>query len=218
MRALPLLPSDIYEGSIPLLAEEYVDMAFTFSRSAPPPTRKSVESQLSQIKGQAAELLMNLARLKEPAVEALHLVMGEGNHPPAVRLVMSTAVMKFDPRPRALGDIMGRLETLVDAASRAKVPTTTKDLRGRDRKVDALEIAKAAAKHYHFLTGKPPSRSKNRGSFPDFLSAIFEALDRHDDSVENLAKQASDWRHKGRPLEDQAYLEKLMTTPVRVEE
>ncbi len=206
MRALPLAsPSDSREIVIPFLAEEYAIMAFGFLSSVPPPARKDIESQLSKIEKQADELRINLERLKAPAVDALHLAMKDGHDRPAMRL-------KIDPRPKALGDIMGRLETLIDAARRATIPSTAKGVRGQDRKSDALEIAKAAAKDYRFLTGKAPDRSKNKNGFPDFLAAIFKALDRRGDSVENLARKACEWWKKDRPLEDEAYLEKLGLT------
>jgi hypothetical protein len=58
--------------------------------------------------------------------------------------------------------------------------------------VDALAIAKAAAKDYRSLTGLRPRRSKDT-IFVDFLAAIFKALGRRYDSVDNFAKKAIKW-------------------------
>jgi hypothetical protein len=192
------------EAVIPQLAEKYEEMAFRFLRSAPPPARKDIEMEFLNIKEKATQLLLDLASLKEPSVEALHLAMKEGVHPPAKMVHWSTATMKFDRRPKALGDIMGRLETLVDAAHRAVPLTTAKTKKGPDQKVDTLEIAKRAANDYRFLTSEPPDRSKN--GFPVFLAAIFKAFDRPHDSVGNFARKACDWWKEDRPLvEDEAF-------------
>ena len=126
---------------------------------------------------------------------------------------MSTAAMVIDSRPKALGDIMGRLEVLIDAISRAEVPSA-KTVKGPHRKLDALQIAKAAARDYNFLTRTMPNRSENRGGFPDFLAAILTALERHE-SVENLARQACEWWNSDdRVRDDQAEFDKLMANPL----
>jgi hypothetical protein len=206
---------DVRESCIPSLADKYVEMASNFLSSTPPPTKKKIQSQLSEIEGQATELLESLAGLEGPAVEAVHSAMKEGDHPPAKRVINYTGAMQFDSRPLAIGDIMGRLETLIDATRRAKIPHQAKDKHGPDRKVDALQIAKAAADDYPYLTGNAPERSRNKPAFPDFLAAIFKALNRRYDSVENLAKQAGQWWKKDRPREDAADLQKWLA---RVEE
>jgi hypothetical protein len=121
---------------------------------------------------------------------------------------MSNATI--DPRPKALGDIMGRLEALIDAADIAEIPGAAKDHKGPDRKLDALEIAKTAARDYHFLTGNLPNRRKNKGGFPDFLDAILTALNRPDDSLESLARKACEWYENGRVRDDLAYIEEQL--------
>jgi hypothetical protein len=80
------------------------------------------------------------------------------------------------------------------------------------RKLDALKIAKAAAEDYRFLTGKPPTRSENKGRFPGFLAAIFTALG-IPDSVDNWARQACEWWEGDRVRENQADIEKLLLQP-----
>jgi hypothetical protein len=101
---------------------------------------------------------------------------------------------------------------LIDAAGRAEV-LTAKRVRGRQRKSDALEIAKAAARDYNFLTCLAPNRSKNKHGFLDFLAAIFQALNRLGDSVGNLAKQACEWWRNNCAREGRAELEKLLANP-----
>jgi hypothetical protein len=63
-------PPDVREQIISHLAEKYVDMA---RASDTPPAKGEIESQFAKIKAQATELLLNLARLREPAIDALHL-------------------------------------------------------------------------------------------------------------------------------------------------
>ena len=53
-----------------------------------------------------------------------------------------------------------------------------------------VEIAKEAARDYNFITGKPPTRSKNRDGYPVFLAAIFAVLNKKNDSADNWARQA----------------------------
>jgi hypothetical protein len=123
MRALPLdgLFRDpiIGEQSLSLRADKYVAMAFASLAYRPPQAKSDIESQISEIKGKANDLLMSLCGLNTLAVDAIHLAMKEGDYPPKERLRMETAAMVIDPRPKALGDIMGRLEVLIDAAGRA---------------------------------------------------------------------------------------------------
>ena len=180
-------PPAVREQIISHLAEKYVDMAIA---PDPPPAKGDIESQFAIIKTQATDLLMNLERLKTPAVAALNLAIGEGSYPPPRRVAFSTAAMVIDRRPKVLGDIMGRLEVLIDAVSRAEVPMA-KDVRGRHRNSNALEIAKAAASDYSCLTCESPSRSYKSG-FAEFLAAIFKALGMGH-SVETYARQACEW-------------------------
>jgi hypothetical protein len=204
-----LTPPDVREQIIAHLAEKYVDMARASDAS---PAKSDIESQFAVIKAKATELLLSLERLNMSAVAALNLAMGKGSYPPLRRVAVSTATMVIDPRPKALGDIMGRLEVLIDAASQAELPTA-KSVRGRQRKSDALETAKAAARDYNFLTCLAPNRSKNKDGFLDFLAAIFKALNRLNDSVDNLAKQACEWWRNDCAREDRAELEKLLANP-----
>jgi hypothetical protein len=108
MRNLPWSERD-RETIVPLLSERYMDLA---KFSAAPQAKSDIESQISEIREQATVLLMNLCGLNTLAVDAIHLAMKEGDYPPKERLLTETAAMVFDPRPKALGDIMGRLEVL----------------------------------------------------------------------------------------------------------
>jgi hypothetical protein len=209
--------SEVRELIISSLAEKYVDMPYAFFRdSVPPPAKRDIETQLSEIKERATDLLMNLCGLDPLAVDAIHLAMKEGDYPPKERLLMETAAMVVDPRPKALGDIMGRLEVLIDAAGRARVPASAKSHKGPNQKKDALEIAKAAATDYLVLTHRLPNRSYKDSSFVDFLAAIFNALGRRSDSVDNLARKAIKWLENDSVREDEDAIRKWMTNPPRV--
>jgi hypothetical protein len=192
------------------LAEKYVDMAFASLAYRPPAARHRVESQISEVNIKAAELLELLDRMDPLAVEALHVAMKELNFRPAIKRPMSSAVI--DRPPKAVGDIKGRLEVLIDAADRAKIPGTAKAVKGPHQKRTALAIAKAAVSDYYSLTLETPERSKN--GFPVFLAAIFKALDRRHDSVESFAREACEWWESDAPArEDKDWLEKLPSPP-----
>jgi hypothetical protein len=213
MRALPLPeeyppPNEIRELIISSFAEKYADMAF--APMPPGGAKKEIDSELSKIKKQATELLEDLERLNPLAFKAIDLALEEGDHPPA-KLITLTAMLA--PPSRTLKGIMERLETLVDAAGRARAPHTAKSRRGRDQKKDALEIAKAAARDFNCLTREPPDQSKNKNRFPVFLEAIFKALGRPDDSAESFAKKACKWWASDCTREDAAEFERLWASP-----
>jgi hypothetical protein len=195
-------PSEVREQIISHLAEKYVDMR---RDSDPSPAKGDIESQFAAVEEQARALLTRLYRLKTPAIDALNRAIAESAPPP------------IDPRPKALGDIQGRLAVLIEAASRAEVPTA-KSQRGPALKSDALAIAKAAVRDYYHLTSKRPDRGKS-GYFA-FLAAIFKALGRpKDDSVEGLGRRAIKWFESGdAEREAQVELGKLLANSSRVVE
>jgi hypothetical protein len=175
LRALPvpkdcLPPSDVREQIISHRAQKYVDLVLESSRQRPALARKEVESQLLQVGRKATELFELLERTDPLVSEALNRAMKEMGFRPAKMRPFSSAAI--DPPPKSIGDIKGRLEVLIDAADRARVPATAKGLCGPVRKLHALEIVKAFAEDYRFLTHKAASRSTNTGGFPDFLKAI----------------------------------------------
>jgi hypothetical protein len=214
MRALPLdgmfRDPIIGEESLSLRADKYLEMAFASLAHRPPSAKNEVETQISVVNKKAAELLELLERLDPLAVDAIHLGMRELNFRPAIKRPMSSALI--DPPPKAIGDIKGRLEVLIDASDIAESPVTAKDAKGRDQKGDALEIAKAAAADYLDLTGRSPKRSYKDSSFVDFLAAIFKALGRCD-NPDNFAKKAIKWLDNDRVREDEDAIRKWMANP-----
>lgn len=209
MKALPARypgpPSEAREQTISHLAEKYIEMALASLAYHPPAARNLVVSQISEVNKKAAELFELLERLDPIAVEALHLAMKELDYRPAKQRPFSSAVV--DPRPKAIGDIKGRLEVLMDAADRAKIPDTAKDVRGAHRNRAAFEIATVAAELYFQLTNKGPDRSRKGYSFSFFLKDILSALDQKA-KVDDLARQACEWWEK----------DHAETTPSSVEE
>jgi len=123
------------------------------------------------------------------------------------------------PRPHSLGEIEACLQSLIDAASLAKAPDDAKNHKGQARKLDALKIAKEAARDFHSLTWKPPTAGQRvkRNGFRDFLAAIFEALNTHH-SAERFAKDVSVWWKNDRSREDYAEMMKLASRVRVVEE
>jgi hypothetical protein len=109
------------------------------------------------------------------------------------------------------------LELLSAFCAKATVPNSAKLHHGRDRKLIPRKVAEAAACDFHSLTGKEPSYSTKQDGFPDFLSAVFKALNM-DDSVEAFAKKASEWWHKKRPNEVKESLRETMLKPTRASE
>jgi hypothetical protein len=208
------------------LAEKYLDMAFASLAYRPPSARNLVESQISKVNKKATELFELLEGLDPLGVEALHLAMKELGYRPAKRRLFLSAVI--DPPPKAIGDIKGRLEVLIDAADRAEVSDATKSLKGPGQKVDALEIAKAAAADYFELTGRGPTRTYKDSSFVDFLTAIFDALGIQASPGSSAKDVITQWMKakndaQAEPdvnTENEGHLEELMLTrpPERVEE
>jgi len=98
-----------------------------------------------------------------------------------------------------------------------KIPATARTAvrgdKGRALKVGAREIAHLAAKDFRTLTGSPPTRARGEGKFLHFLGAVFAALGRHDDSVENLGREAVDWWSNLRLQEEEESFKKLRETP-----
>lgn len=201
-----------YKTYIPVLAERYVHMALDQRPTPPPPARSKVEAGIKKVEEMLKEALLYLAgpEFGHAAFAALERAIEE--EPPAETLVMAPELMKFEQPLPSLGRFMVHLETVISAARRAKIPETAKDARGRDRKVDALEIAKVAASDFHTLTGQAPTRARGEGKYLHFLAAVFDALGRRDDSVANLGRSACRWWRERRPGEEQEFLEALMAT------
>jgi hypothetical protein len=220
MRALPLQEppgpgwsSLLDDGGVVIssLGEKYVDIALASAAWRPPPTRKEVSERLAKIEEQAAALLDSVRRLDGTTVDALHLAMKARND-----RLRASASMSIDPPPKALGDITERLEALKNAAGIAEIPAASKVRRGPDQKWDAREIAKEAARDYKFLTGNPPTRSENRDGFPVFLTAIFGALGKRNDSVESFAREACEWWNRREPCSDDlTAIEKILANAPR---
>jgi hypothetical protein len=68
-----------------------------------------------------------------------------------------------------------------------------KKRKGPDLNILPREIAKAAARDFHGLTGKPPTLSKNRHEFPHFLDAVFKALDIQSSVADHIVEAVQWW-------------------------
>ena len=137
--------------------------------------------------------------------------IGNAPHPPAETLVVPRELMKYERPRRSIRKLMVDIETAIGGADLVKIPTTAKDKQGPDLKVDAFEIAKAAAKDFHSLTGQAPTPSWGEGNFLHFLAAVFSALGRHD-SADNQGRKACHWWKADCSLEEQEFLENLRAT------
>ena len=166
-----------------------------------PITEKAIQSQFSSVKKQATALLTTMMRLRDAIIGALHLAIHQEGETPSM---IPPAMKDLYPRRPTLGEIETYLQRLIDAASLAKIPGNAKQHKGPDRKLDALEIAKAAARDFYSLTGKYPTASQRveENGFRDFLSAIFRALDMSHNSAERFARDVRDWWKKDRQRED----------------
>ncbi len=205
MRALPLwVSSDFREAQIYTLTEKYIYMAFDRVYVATTLTPKQIKSQLSKIEKQSRALFESLMRLHGQTIEALNSCMF-----PTTRL--------SDHRTPTLGEIERSLELLSASCAKATPPKSAKLHKGRDRKLIPLKVAKSAACDFHSLTGKKPICSRNRDEFPDFLSAVFKALNMND-SVEAFSKKASKWWHKERSNEVMESIRETLLKPIRVNE
>jgi hypothetical protein len=168
MRALPpWVSSDFREAQISTLTEKYVYMAFDRVHIATPLTPKQFKSQLSKIEKESRALFERLTRMHWQITEALNSCL----FPPARR---------SNRRTLTLGEIKRSLELLSDSCAKETAQNYAKLHKGRDRKLIPLKVAKAAACDFLSLTGKKPSGSGNRDGFPDFLSAVFKALNMDD--------------------------------------
>lgn len=189
MRALPLplwASSDFREAQIYTLTEKYIYMAFDCVHVETTLTPKQIKSRLSKIEKQSRVLFESLMRLQGPTIEALNscmLTMRQSGH-----------------RTQTLGELQRSLECWIACCAKAPATNSAKLHKGPDRKLIPLKVAKAAACDFHSLTGKKPICSINRDEFPDFLSAVFKALNM-DDSVEHFARKASHWWHNERSSE-----------------
>lgn len=151
------LPENLLEAYIPALAEKYIHM---IKPDPVIPSKGDTSDQLSKVKKHGNALLISILSLQGPAIDALHL-----RHP-------------------TLGEFETSLIKLVEAASRAEVPTTANNRRGMKRKFRASEIAEAAADDFYRLTGRAPGRiidcvdgkSKVSGEFLSFLEELFRVL------------------------------------------
>jgi hypothetical protein len=197
MRALPFwVSNDFREEQIYTLTEKYIYMAFDRVHVAITLTPEQIKSELSKIEKQSRTLFERLMRSQWQITEALNSCMSPSN----------------------IGKLEHLLELLIASCAKATVPNSAKRHKGRDRKLIPLEVAKAAACDFHSLTGKKPICSTKRDGFPDFLSAVFKALNMSDDSVESFAKKASEWWHKERPNEVKEWLRETMLKPPRASE
>jgi hypothetical protein len=151
------LPEHLFEPSIHDLAEKYVYMMKPDSVIA---SKRDTADQLSKVKKHSEALLISISSLLGPAIEALRL-----------------------PRP-TLGEFEASLTKLVEAASRAEVPSTANSRRGMRLKLQASRIAEAAADDFYRLTGRAPGRTVDRvdqkskvsGGFIFFLEELFGVI------------------------------------------
>lgn len=176
------LPDDLCKDYIPALAEKYIYARFDAICAPVPLTAKQIESQLLAIKKRASALLVSLAKLHGPAIDAMNSVEGK-------------PLAKFERS----------LQALIARVSAAAIPNTAKINKGRDRNSGARKIAEFAVRDFHGLTGKDPEctsghtlrdaddeEKKLHCKFGFFLADIFEALDMRD-CVERFSKDAASW-------------------------
>jgi hypothetical protein len=150
------------------LAEKYWDM---IDAPDPPPARKDVKAEFAKMRKRARALRESITHISSR------------RHAAAIQAAMGDQAWTPDT-------IIRELDSLIDAAGRAEVPTA-KGQKGPAQDVHALQIAQAAWADYRQLTGKPLSATRDTGGgFPAFLDKILRALGRTD-SAENLAKTTS---------------------------
>jgi hypothetical protein len=194
MRELPLwVSSDFREEQISRFTEKYVYMSFDRAYVEKTPlTPIQFKSELSAIERKSRALFEGLMRMHWQTTETLNSCMVP-----------------------TVGEIKRSLELLSASCAKAPAPNSAKLHHGRDRKLIPLKVAKVAVCDFQSLTGKKPTWSGNRGGFPDFLSAVFKALNM-DDSIETFGKRASSWWHKERSNEVMESLREIMLKPISV--
>lgn len=195
MRALPLwLPDDKLDDYIPALAEEYAYMRFDRHFDAKPLTEKQIISKLLKIKKQSEALLISVMTLERPASDVLYRTIAESDRSPEITCLIPPGMLESHPHRPTLGEMMAYLQRYADAASSPKIPwDTVKKRKGPDLNILPREIAKAAARDFHGLTGKPPTLSKNRHEFPHFLDAVFKALDIQSSVADHVVEAVKWW-------------------------
>jgi hypothetical protein len=205
MWALPLwLPRNVCETYIPALAEKYAYVLFGHLFDAKPLTEKQIRSKLLKIKEQSEALLLSVMMLERPAGDALYRTIAECDRSPEIPCFIPPEMLKLHPHRPTLGEMMAYLQRLVDAASSPTIPgDAVKKQKGPDLKILPREIAKAAARDFHGLTGNPPTHSKKRNEFPHFLGAVFQALDIKSGVADHAGEAVKLWstHPSGEPLQ-----------------
>jgi hypothetical protein len=182
------------EDYIPALAEKYAYMRFNRLFDAKPLTEKQIRSKLLKIKKQSEALLISVMTLEGPASDALYQTIAESDRSPEIACLIPPSMMESHPHRPTLGELMAYLQRLADAASSPIIPwDAVKKRKGPDLNILPREIAQAAARDFHGLTGKPPTLSKNRHEFPHFLDAVFKALDIQSSVADHIVEAVQWW-------------------------
>lgn len=154
----------VWSRAIPSFVQDFSQLMVP---DQPAPSKGVTEAQLANVEKKGEALLRSLMSLQGPAVDALH--------------------SRF--HDLTLGEFMEMLQRLITAASGAPVPEESTDREGPKFREQPRKIAALAAQCFYRLTGRPPTRSKNRGEFPDFLAELFKVF-RVEASVELHAREA----------------------------
>jgi len=173
------------------MAERYAYLAFEYleERYTEPLTLSDFRLHMQAIQTSAAALLDVLRTLRGPAIDALNK-LGPS----------SVAINRRTPRLPTLFEFQEHLAWLAESASRAQPTADIKDGRGPAPMKTLRKIADRAADDFFEITGKTPSRSRNRGSFGEFLKTLFGAL-RIAESANSFKQEAvENWKEGRSPL------------------
>jgi hypothetical protein len=129
-----------------------------------------------------------------PASDALYQTIAESHRSPEIACLIPPSMMESHPHRPTLGELMAYLQRLADAASSPIIPwDAVKKRKGPDLNILPREIAQAAARDFHSLTGKLPTLSKKRHESPHFLDAIFKALDIQSGVADHIVEAVQWW-------------------------
>ena len=139
---------EVQEGLIVMLAERLVSLEYDWMPTPAAPTEKAVEAGIKKGREKLKPALLFLGGLHSMMLNTWDRAIGNAPHPPAETLVVPRELMKYERPRRSIRKLMVDIETAIGGADLVKIPTTAKDKQGPDLKVDAFEIAKAAAKDF----------------------------------------------------------------------
>jgi hypothetical protein len=144
-------------------------------------TPNQINDQIEEVGKAAKTLAEALLTAQGEAVSALNAAKADWQD-------------QFGSPAPTLADCQRMALYLAGKASTAKIPQDAKSRAGKAPSLITQDIAHLAAVDFFEITGKEPTRSENRGEFPDFLELLFRALQIKSKASSSFAQRAvTDW-------------------------